>query len=174
MSQTSCNIHLRIQYLCKGALALSIGAFGLLAAIGNIIDYQSNWQFVRHVLAMDSMEPWFDDAVVQGRAVTDPFWQRLAYLAIIAGELACGLLCAAGGTGLAAAAAGTGCLRWSKSLFTLGALLAILVWYFGFAVVGGEYFAMWANKWNGQMKAYAFISFIVISLIYIRQPERAD
>ncbi|AXE32791.1 DUF2165 domain-containing protein [Chromobacterium phragmitis] len=168
------NVHLRIQYLCKAALALSIGVFGLLVASGNLIDYDSNWQFVRHVLAMDALEPWFDGAALQSRAVSDPFWQRLGYAAIIAGETACGLLCAAGGLLMLKAASGRGGLAWGKSLFTLGALAAILVWYFGFAVVGGEYFAMWASKWNGQMKAYAFIGFILLSLVYIRQAEQRD
>ncbi|AUH50799.1 hypothetical protein CXB49_08270 [Chromobacterium sp. ATCC 53434] len=174
MTKERVNIHLRIQYLCKGALALSIGLFGLLVASGNIVDYDSNWQFVRHVLAMDTMEPWFQGAALKQRAVHDPLWQRAGYFAIVTGEMVFGLLCTAGGVGMLLSAAGNGCLRWSKSVFNLGAMLAILVWYFGFAVVGGEYFAMWANQWNGQMKAYAFISFIVISLIYIRQQEQAD
>nr|WP_269209228.1 DUF2165 domain-containing protein [Chromobacterium vaccinii] len=167
------SIHLRIQYLCKAALALSIGVFGLLVASGNIIDYDSNWQFVRRVLAMDALEPWFNGAALEGRAVRDPFGQQLAYFAIIAGEMICGLLCAAGGVGMLRAAAGRDGLAWGKSLFTLGALVAVLVWYFGFAVVGGEYFAMWASKWNGQMKAYAFVGFILLSLVYIRQREEA-
>ncbi|WP_233201241.1 DUF2165 family protein [Chromobacterium alticapitis] len=173
MGNEQLSIHLRIQYLCKAVLAMSIGAFGLLVASGNIIDYDSNWQFVRHVLAMDALEPWFNGAALQSRAVSDPSWQRLGYGAIIAGEMACGLLCAAGGLLMLKAAAGRGGLAWGKSLFTLGALLAVLVWYFGFAVMGGEYFAMWASKWNGQMKAYAFVGFILLSLVYIRQREEA-
>lgn len=166
----------RAQQCFKCLLALSIALFGLLAASGNILDYDSNWQFVRHVLAMDSMEPWFNGQALKGRAITHPGWQQAAYLAIIAGELAFGLICAwGGGAMLRGALCGReeAYLR-GKTLFTLGCIPALLVWYTGFAVIGGEYFAMWARQWNGQMKAYAFIGFILLSLAYLSQPEAAE
>ncbi|MCD5363679.1 DUF2165 family protein [Chromobacterium aquaticum] len=165
----------RAQQCFKSLLALSIALFGLLAASGNMLDYDSNWQFVRHVLAMDSMEPWFGGQALKSRAITDPGWQQAAYLAIIAGELLFGLLCAwGGGQMLRGALCGRedAYLR-GKTWFTLGCIPALLVWYTGFAVIGGEYFAMWANQWNGQMKAYAFIGFILLSLVHLSQPEAA-
>ncbi len=61
-----------------------------------------------------------------------------------------------------------------KPFYTLGCLVAVLVWYLGFAVIGGEYFAMWASQWNGQMKSYAFVGFILLSLVYVSQAEEAD
>jgi len=54
--------------------------------------------------------------------------------------------------------------------YMVGATFAILLWYLGFAVVGGEYFAMWANKMNGQNKAYTFATFILITAIYVALP----
>lgn len=165
----------RAQQYFKSLLALSIALFGLLAASGNMLDYDSNWQFVRHVLAMDSMEPWFGGQALKSRAITDPGWQQAAYLAIISGELLFGLLCAwGGGQMLRGALCGReDAYQRGKTWFTLGCIPALLVWYTGFAVIGGEYFAMWANQWNGQMKAYAFIGFILLSLVYLSQPEAA-
>ncbi|PHV12901.1 DUF2165 family protein [Chitinimonas sp. BJB300] len=165
---------IQIQRLTKGVLAISIGFFGLLVASGNMLDFNSNWQFVQHVLAMDSMEPWFSSPVLQARAIANVGLQQAFYIAIICGELTFGLLCSLGGgcilIGTLMHTKANFLLR-GKSCFTLGCLIAILVWYTGFAVIGGEYFAMWANKWNGQMKAYAFIGFILLSLMYISQPE---
>ncbi|MGQ5524037.1 DUF2165 family protein [Chitinimonas sp. PSY-7] len=166
---------IQIQRVTKGILALSIGLFGLLVASGNMLDFNSNWQFVQHVLAMDSMEPWFSSSVMKARSITDSTIQHAFYIAIICGEMTFGLLCTLGGGWIliSAGKAKTNLLLRGKSLFTLGCLVAILVWYTGFAVIGGEYFAMWANTWNGQMKAYAFVGFILLSLMYISQPERS-
>ncbi|WP_293937289.1 DUF2165 domain-containing protein [Iodobacter sp.] len=162
------------QKLCKGVLALSIGLFGILVASGNVLDYQSNWQFVQHVLAMDKMESWFEESVLQQRAIHNPTLQTVFYIGIIIGEALFGLLCTIGGLLILSSTfkGNTQHLTLGKISFTLGALMAILIWYTGFAVIGGEYFAMWANKWNGQMKAYAFISFILLSLMYISQAEQ--
>ena len=163
--------------LVKGALALSIGAFALLAALGNLTHYDSNWVFVRHVLAMDSMAPWLvAPRLVETRAVTDPVWQHAVYRLIIGGELLCGLLCAAGGAwmlGGAVARAGHRFAR-GRTLFTLGCLPGLLVWYTGFVVIGGEYFLMWANRWNGQMKALAITAVMLLALIYISLPEEEE
>jgi predicted small integral membrane protein len=164
------------QRLTKSAIALSVGLFGLLAGSGNIVDFDSNWQFVQHVLAMNSMEPWFRSAAMQQRAITDPGLQRAFYLTIIAGELVFGLLAFLGGALMlrASVARNAAPMLAGKTCYTLGCLVAVLVWYLGFAVVGGEYFAMWANQWNGQMKSYAFAGFILLSLVYVSQPEQAD
>lgn len=164
------------QRLLKSVLALSIALFGVLVATGNVLDYDSNWQFVRHVLAMDSMEPWFNGESLRGRAITDATVQRAAYGLIIAGELVFGVVCGWGGSlmlrGTLSGHAVT--YRQGKTVFTLGCVPAVMVWYTGFAVIGGEYFAMWANQWNGQMKAYTFVAFILLSLIYISQGEAVD
>lgn len=165
--------HRYSQQLFKSLLALSIAFFGLLVASGNILDYGSNWQFVQHVLSMDSMAPWFNGQALQGRAITSVTLQKAAYALIILGEFIFGLICAWGGGLMLYATFTTRQERFTrgKAVFTLGCIPALLVWYTGFAVIGGEYFSMWANQWNGQMKAYTFIGFILVSLMYISQAE---
>ena len=45
----------------------------------------------------------------------------------------------------------------AKTLFIAGATLAFFVWYFGFMVVAGEWFAMWQSQtWNFQQPAFRF------------------
>jgi predicted small integral membrane protein len=162
-----------VQRLAKTVLALSIGLFGLLVASGNLVDYESNWRFVQHVLSMDAMQPWFGGHSLKDRAITHEEWHHVAYAAIIAAEAVCGILCSIGGLQMLWGTA-KNCSHFfikGKAWFTLGCVPAILTWYTGVAVIGGEYFAMWGNQWNGQMQAYAFISFILLSLLYISQPE---
>ena len=43
--------------LVKVAMVASLALLGLLAAYGNLVDYGSNYEFVRHVLSMDTVLP---------------------------------------------------------------------------------------------------------------------
>lgn len=161
----------RMQFVLKAILALSIGLFGLIVGYTNIVDYDSNWQFVSHVLAMDSFESFFDSTSIQDRAITNESVQRAFYTMIIAGELVTGALFAIGGALLAMSAVRGGDATVGKIAVVGGAVVAILIWYTGFAVIGSEWFAMWASTWDGQMKAYTFAGFILLAVLYITQPE---
>lgn len=165
------------QRLLKTVLALSVGTFGLMVGLGNIIDYNTNWQFVRHVLSMDQMAHVFTSTLlVADRAISNALLQQASYIIIIAGELLFGLLCLLGGLCMLSAifTNKTGTWLRGKTLFVFGCIPAVLVWHTGFAVIGGEYFMMWANQWNGQTKAYVFISFILISLFVILQADDTE
>ena len=160
-----------VELILKAVIALSIGVFGLLVGFGNIVDYGTNWQFVQHVLAMDAFEEWFDPAVVQARAITSTNVQIAFYVAIIAGEIVTGLLFFAGGALILSSAFFEHPPALGKIFVVAGAIVAILVWYTGFAVIGAEWFAMWASQWNGQDKAYTFATFILLSVLYITREE---
>jgi predicted small integral membrane protein len=79
--------------LAKSFLVLLIGLFALLVGVNNVLDYNSNFEFVRHVMAMDTT---FANNALKGRAITDPALHHAAYALIIAAEIATGLLCLAG------------------------------------------------------------------------------
>jgi predicted small integral membrane protein len=75
--------------LCKIALVAAIALFFTLVAFGNITDYSSNWQFVRHVLSMDTIVP---DSKLRWRAITDPALQQAGYWLIIATQMSVAVL----------------------------------------------------------------------------------
>jgi predicted small integral membrane protein len=53
-----------------------------------------------------------------------------------------------------------------------GATLAFVVWFFGFMVVAGEWFAMWQSAtWNGQEAAFRFYVAVLAVLIFVNQPD---
>ena len=55
----------------------------------------------------------------------------------------------------------------AKRLVHIGAALGFLVWFFGFLVVGGEFFQMWKSQtWNGQQAAFRFYVTILAALIF--------
>jgi hypothetical protein len=58
----------------------------------------------------------------------------------------------------------------AKTYVIAASTLAFLVWFFGFMVVAGEWFAMWQSAtWNGQEAAFRFYVAVLAVLIFINQ-----
>ena len=156
--------------LAKIVMVASLAAFVLLVAYGNLTDYGSNFEFVRHVLSMDSI---FPGSTLKYRAVTTPILWHLAYCTIIAGQLLTGFAFAAGAVEMAYNLRGDASrFQRSKRFVYIGGALGFLIWFFGFMVVGGEWFAMWQSKeWNGQEAALRIYMAIVGVLVFVAQPN---
>jgi predicted small integral membrane protein len=138
-------------------MVASIALFFTLVAYDNFIDYNSNWLFVKHVLSMDTT---FRDPVILYRAITQPSTQTFAYNMIIAWQV------------LTACACWLGCLfMWAadtKTMALIGLFMGFLLYMVGFLIIGGEWFSMWQSaSWNGQEKAGIFLSFILLTMIFI-------
>src|SRR5690348_9062779 len=155
--------------LAKAVIVAALAAFALMVAYNNVFDYDSNYQFVRHVLSMDTI---FPDSVLRSRAIDRETMWRVAYASIIATEALIGFLLALGAVML------LGRLRASAKLFNdaklsavAGLTLGFALWFFGFMVIGGEYFAMWqSNMWNGVEGAFRFVTMILGVLIFVSLP----
>ncbi|MGE0237942.1 MAG: DUF2165 family protein [Parvibaculaceae bacterium] len=156
--------------LSKIILCLCLAAFAFLVTFGNITDYGSNFAFVQHVLSMDTT---FPGNKLMYRAITsEPLW-HLGYWLIILGEGLTCLLFLVGAFHLWQARHATGAgFNQAKRFAIIGATMGFLVWFFGFMVVGGEWFAMWQSQtWNGQDAAFKFYVAILGVLIYVNQPD---
>lgn len=158
--------------LSKILLVAAAGVFCLLVGYNNIVDYGSNFMFVQHVLTMDTTFP--DNAVRAERAILDPQLHRAAYWIIITAELLIGAICLIGAlrllVSLRAAAERFNAV---KSLAVVGLAGGMLFWFFGFIVVGGEWFQMWQSQvWNGQESAFRFIGSIGLILVFLSLEDR--
>ncbi len=156
----------------KIALVTAAGLFCLLVGYNNIVDYGSNYMFVQHVLSMDTTFP--DNAVRASRAITDPQLHRIAYWLIIAAELGVGLLCLAGAIRLLMVVNASAVrFNMAKSTASLALAAGMLFWFFGFIVVGGEWFQMWQSQiWNGQEAAFRFIASLGLFLVFLSFEDR--
>jgi len=156
--------------LAKILLSLTLAAFALVVAYDNLVDYGSNFAFVRHVLSMDTT---FPDNALLDRAITRPWMWHVGYLLIIAGEAATGLLLLIGSLVLwRARGQSAAAFQAAKSWVVAGCALGFVVWFFGFMVVGGEWFAMWQSKvWNGQEGAFRFYMAIIGVLVFVNQAD---
>ena len=154
----------------KTLMVAGLALYPLLVAFGNITDYGSNYVFIQHVLSMDTT---FPGNKLMYRAITSPTLQHLGYALIIAGEAACGLVLAWGAIALFRARGGTPQeFATAKLWVALGGLLGFLVWFVGFLVAGGEWFAMWQSPtWNGQEAAFRFVVSIMVVVLFVMQPE---
>ena len=156
--------------LTKIALSFVFAAFAFLVTFDNITDYASNYVFVQHVLSMDTT---FRDNALMYRSITTHAIWNIAYWLIIASEGVTFVLLLAGAVTLwRARRARSSEFNASKRLVIAGCATGFIVWFFGFMVVGGEWFSMWQSKiWNGQEAAFRFYSAIFGLLIFVNQRD---
>ncbi|WP_033312920.1 DUF2165 domain-containing protein [Streptomyces iakyrus] len=154
----------------RGALSLAatlltatIALYMALVAFGNITDFGTNQQFVRHVLAMDTT---FKDEDLMWRAVTSRGLQDAAYVAIIVWETVAALVLIYGSW------------LWARRddvrarrMSTYGLLMVMLLFGAGFIGIGGEWFSMWQSEdWNGLDAATRVFLFSGVVLIVNQLP----
>lgn len=160
-----------ITRLAKIALLGGLVVYYALVVFNNLTDFQSNYQFVHHVLAMDTTFPGNHG---MGRAITAPWLQLLFYLGIIAWEIVTTILLAWGAVRLfrARRAASAG-FNSAKNVAVLALTLSLLMWLVAFLAVGGEWFLMWqSHQWNGQEEAFRMFAVVGIMLLFVNQRER--
>jgi len=154
----------------KLLLVAGIALFYTLVVFNNLTDFDSNYQFVRHVLSMDSTFPgnhglW--------RALPSPAIHLAFYWSIIAWEIATTILLWWGvvrlGRGLRLGAAS---FNAAKRVPVMALTLSLLMWLIAFLSIGSEWFLMWqSHTWNGQEAAFRMFTVVGIVLLILLQPE---
>jgi predicted small integral membrane protein len=154
----------------KILLLAAIAADYTFVVFGNLTDFESNYQFVRHVLLMDSTFPgnrgmW--------RAIHSPGIHLAFYWMIIGWEIASMVLTWwAAAKLLRALRSPADEFNAEKRLAVIALTLSLLMWLVAFLEVGGEWFMMWQSvAWNGQQAAFRMFAIIGIVLILVLQPD---
>lgn len=163
---------MNIARLAKVLLLAAMAFFFTLVVLNNTTDFDSNYQFVRHVLMMDSTFPGNKG---MWRAISVPAVHLVFYCSIIVWEALNAVLCWWGAIALFRA------LRASHAEFQkakrvgVAALTAgMLLWFVAFLSVGAEWFLMWQSKiWNGQDAAFRMFTCegIVLLILMMGEPE---
>jgi hypothetical protein len=99
--------------IAKVFMSLAFGLFGLLVALDNLLDYDTNFAFVQHVFSMDTT---FSNGRLRERAVLDPVWWHGGYALIILGEAVTGLLFLIGAARMLQALRAPAALRFGRIL----------------------------------------------------------
>ena len=138
----------------------SAALFAALAGMNNLLDYQTNFAPVRHVLSMDSVFPGNNST---WRSVTAPWLHHLAYWLIIVTELAIAALGFRGAFELWQARHDAATFNRKKTRSVLALTLGVLLWFTGFIVVAGEWFLMWQSQsWRCATDGLPFCRFIPV------------
>jgi predicted small integral membrane protein len=154
----------------KVLLVFAVALFYSLVVFNNLTDYDSNYQFVRHVMTMDSTFPGNHG---MWRAINSPALHTAFYLAIIAWEAVAMALCWWGGVRLVKTLReSSAAFNTAKRIAIAGLTVSLLVWLVPFLCVGAEWFLMWQSKtWNGQEAAFRNFAVIGIVLLLVAQPD---
>jgi len=157
----------------KILLLAALALMYTLIVFDNLTDFDSNYQFVRHVLMMDSTLPGNHG---MWRALPQPTVHLVFYLSIIAWELATTVLLCWGVTGLIRALhSPAATFNAAKGVPVAALTLSLLMWLVAFLTIGAEWFLMWqSHTWNGQEAAYRMFTVVGIILLILLLPEREE
>jgi predicted small integral membrane protein len=156
--------------LSKAVLVAALAFYFAVAALNNVLDYDSNLVFVRHVLSMDTT---FPGNKLMFRAATASWIHQAFYAGIILWESSACVLLALGASALwRARAAAPDEFQKAKTLAVAGLTSSALLWLLAFLTVGGEWFVMWQSQsWNGQTAAARMFQTTGIILILVVMKE---
>jgi predicted small integral membrane protein len=154
----------------KTLLILAVAFYYTLVVLNNTTDYNSNFQFIRHVLMMDST---FPNNSGMWRAINSPSIHTLFYISIIGWESLTMILCWWGGIKLTRnlkAPAAT--FQQAKTIAIVALTLSLLMWFIAFLTIGAEWFLMWQSQtWNGQEAAFRMFTVVGIVLIFLSMKD---
>ena len=152
-------------------LVAGVALFYTLIVLNNTTDCGSNYEFVRHVMMMDST---FPENHAMWRAVNSPSLHTAFYVSIIGWEGATMLLCWWGAVQMARTLrAAETAFEVAKGWAIAGLTLGLLMWLVAFLSIGGEWFLMWQSKtWNGQEAAFRMFAVMGLTLLLVMQRER--
>jgi len=154
----------------KVLLLAGVALLYALVVFNNLTDFDSNYQFVRHVLSMDST---FPGNRAMWRALSSPAFHLAFYLGIIAWESVTAILLWWGVVRLLRAVrqpAGT--FNTAKRVPVMALTLSLLMWLVAFLSIGAEWFLMWqSHTWNGQEAAFRMFAVVGLVLLIVLQPD---
>ncbi len=166
--------HVMALRVSKAVLVLAVALFYTILVLNNITDYGSNYEFVRHVLMMDSTFPGNHG---MWRALSSPLVHTVFYIGIIAWESVTMLLCWWAGIRLLKSyRADRAQFAAAVNAAVIALTASLLMWLVAFLDVGGEWFLMWQSKlWNGQEEAFRMFTIVgVVFLIVVQREATTD
>ena len=158
----------------KAVLVLAVALFYTILVLNNITDYGSNYEFVRHVLMMDSTFPGNHG---MWRAINSPRVHTVFYLGIIAWESVTMFLCWCAGVRLLKSyGADRTQFAAAQNVAVIALTTSLLMWLVAFLDIGGEWFLMWQSQiWNGQQEAFRMFTVVgVVFLVVVHREPTPD
>ena len=150
----------------KFLLMTYISLFGLLVLFSNLTDYSSNYEYVAHILSMDTTR---ENLSLSYRAITSPILHHRIYWFIITLDVIYTAFFLVGAYHLYRNInAPAEVFHEAKKFSIIGLMFAIFVYYVCLQVIGVEWFNMDESQiWNAKDWARHIVDFIFPLLIFV-------
>lgn len=160
----------KLERICKVVFILMFSLYISIVALNNVTDYNSNYEFVKHVLLMDTT---FKDNQLLWRSISSPFIYTIAYLFLIIFEIITAILSWVGSYQMIKNyKKSSKIFHNSKKIAIIALMINLMMWFLGFNTVGGEWFLMWqSQQWNGVGAARPMFMVIAIVFLYITRKD---
>lgn len=154
----------------KLLLLAGIALYYALVVFNNLTDFGSNYEFIQHVLSMDSTSPGNHG---MWRAMSSPGVHLVFYWLVILWEIVTATMTWWGLVSLARALRGpANVFNAEKRMAIMALTLSLLMWLVAFIDVGGEWFLMWqSHTWNGQEEAFRMFVIVGFVMLLLLQPD---
>lgn len=149
----------------KIGLIWSLALYASLVVLNNLLDYGSNYDFVHHVMKMDTT---FPDNKVMWRSIDAEFLYHTTYFFIILLEAVFAVLCWIGGYRLLKVVRNIHAFNKKKGIAIIGLMMGFFLWFTIFITMAGEWFLMWQSQtWNGLQPAFRLSIIICVVLLFL-------
>jgi predicted small integral membrane protein len=154
----------------KLMLLAGIALYYTLVVFNNLTDFDSNYQFVRHVLSMDTT---FLGNHGMWRALPAPTFHLAFYISIIGWEITTTILLWWGAARLLRAMRlPASAFNAAKRVPVMALTLSLLMWLVAFLSIGAEWFLMWqSHAWTGEEAAFRMFTVVGLVLLIVLQPD---
>jgi len=151
-------------------LVAAVAFYYTLIVFNNCIDYGTNYQFVRHVMLMDTT---LSGNHGMWRAIQSPWLHKAFYDGVIVWEAVVAILCWTGSVRMLRELCGSmGVFFKASRIAVAGLTVGLLLWLVAFLSIGGEWFLMWQSQaWNGQEAALRMFIVTGVVLLVVIIPE---
>ncbi|HEX2787013.1 MAG TPA: DUF2165 domain-containing protein [Ignavibacteria bacterium] len=156
--------------ISKIAVLFVIAANITVVVWNNLVDYNSNYVFISHVMSMDTT---FPDNALMSRSVTSSFWWNFCYILVIITEIIMAILCWIGFVKLIKnRKQNFDVFNDSKKFAIYGLTLGLILFGFVFITIAGEWFLMWQSKqWNAVEPSLKMFIMSGVALIFISSKD---
>ena len=159
---------IRLVQIVVAALA---GIYMLLVGIDNVLDYDVNFEFAKHVMGMKDLFP--NNDLDDERSISQLWLIHVFYIGIIILEISGGLITLKGMVDIINHRQSESFIFIQQKRFAiLGVLIGLVLWAGVFLIVAGEWFQMWQSAtWNAQSTAFNLAILYGVFLVILLQKE---
>jgi predicted small integral membrane protein len=155
----------------KIGLITTVALWGLVGALGNLLDWN---QALGAVTAVTSMAT-FDGGAESWQATTNPVVIWLGALFIMLSKLAVGIMCTVGVMRMWQSRRSTGPdFAASKAIALSGCAVAVIMLFGGFIVIAESWFELWRSQGPIRMAlpdAFRYAGMIALIAIFVAMPD---